>query len=174
MDDFKHEVPLLGGGQANFQQCWYASYGMLLKFHNRNASEIDDKLSGAGINVTDAKANGLFDTDYKRAAESLGLLKWSGAPFKVGGGFWDAGLTDGAEAFLKLLSVSPLWVSRYVEKGSYHITLAVGYKDTSKGHIIYNNPFPGPTNALELDMPANIFVRHITDAMGSVQAVKKD
>ncbi len=82
MDDFKHNVPLLGGGQANFQQCWYASYGMLLKFHNRNSAEVDNKLAGAGIDVADAKANGLLDKDYKRAADSLGLKMWSGAPFK--------------------------------------------------------------------------------------------
>ena len=172
MDDFKHNVPLLGGGQANFQQCWYASYGMLLKFHRRNPSEVDAKLAGAGINVGDAKAQGLLDTDYKRAADSLGLQKWSGAPFKQSPSWYDIGLTDGAEAFLRELQISPLWVSRYIEKGSYHITLAVGYKDTSKGHIIYNNPFPGPKDAIELEMPANIFVRHITDATGSVQAVR--
>lgn len=172
MDDFKHSVPLLGGGQANFQQCWYASYGMLLKFHKRSASEVDAKLAGAGIDVADAKANGLLDTQYKRAAESLGLQKWGGAPFKAGGGFWDVGLTDGAEAFLKELKISPLWVSRYIEKGTYHITLAVGYRDSSKGHIIYNNPFPGPSNAVEVEMPANLFVRDITFAMGSVQAVR--
>ncbi|MCY7345070.1 MAG: hypothetical protein LH614_02530 [Pyrinomonadaceae bacterium] len=173
MDDFKHSVPLLGGGQANFQQCWYASYGMLLKFHNRSAGEVDGKLSSAGIDVADAKANGLVDKDYKRAADSLGLKTWSGAPFKKAQGFFDVGLSDGAEAFINELKVSPLWVSRFIEKGSYHITLAVGYKDEGKGYIIYNNPYPGPNNALEqFKFPANIFVRDITDAMGSVQAVR--
>jgi hypothetical protein len=172
MDDFKHNVPLLGGGQATFQQCWYASYGMLLRYHKRNPAEIEAKLSGAGISFDRAMADGLSDTEFKRASESLGLRKWGGEPFKAGGGFWDIGLTDGAEAFLRELQISPLWVSRYIQKGTYHITLAVGYEDTSKGHIIYNNPYPGKKDAVEERMPANVYVRDITYAMGSVQAVR--
>jgi hypothetical protein len=98
---------------------------------------------------------------------------WSGAPFKKTPSWYDVGLTDGAEAFIEQLKISPLWVSRFFEKGSYHITLAVGYKDEGKGYIIYNNPYPGKYNSVEeCKYPANIFVRDITDAMGSVQAVR--
>lgn len=106
MDDFKHSVPLLGGGQENFQQCWYASYGMLLKYHKRNANEVDGKLAGAGIKLVDAKDKGLLDTDYKRAADSLGLKMWSGAPFKKDPSWYDIGLTDGAEAFIEQLKIA--------------------------------------------------------------------
>lgn len=169
---FKHNVPTLGAGQATFQQCWFASYKSLLKFHNRNANEVEDKLNGAGINVPESKDKGLLDTDYKKAAESLGLAKWSGAPFKKVG-FIDFGLNDGTEAFLKELQISPLWVSRYIGPGSYHIVIATGYNDNGKGYIIYNNPFPGPDHAVEdTTLLANVFTRHITDAMGSVQAVR--
>ena len=172
MDSFKHDVPVLGGGQATFEQCWYASYKTLLKFHKGNPGEIESKLNAAAINVTEAKEKGLLDTDYKKAAEALGLTKWAGTPFKKVA--WvDFGLNDGTEAFLKELKISPLWVSRYIGPGSYHIVIATGYNDTGKGYIIFNNSFPGPYDAREdATMPANVFTRHITDAMGSVQAVR--
>jgi hypothetical protein len=172
MDSFKHDVPTLGGGQKTFEQCWYASYRTLLKYHKRDPGELESKLNGVNINVDEAKAKGLLDTDYKKAADALGLQRWSGAPFKKVG--WvDFGLNDGTEAFLKELKISPLWVSRYVGPGSYHIVIATGYNDDGKGYIIYNNPFPGPYNAIEdTSLLANVFTRHITDAMGSVQAVR--
>jgi hypothetical protein len=65
----------------------------------------------------------------------------------------------------------PLWVSRYVGPGSYHIIIATGYNDSGKGYIIFNNPFPGPDHAKEDGtLLANVFTRHITNAMGSVQS----
>jgi hypothetical protein len=172
MDSFKHDVPTLGGGQANFKQCWLASYGMLFRFHKLSSNSIEDKLRGAGIDVADAKNAGLLDTQFKKAGEALGLKCWSGTVYKAEQGFWDVGLSDGCEAFLELLKVGPLWVSWYVEPGTYHIVLVKGYEDTSKGHILYNNPFPGPDNALDARMPANTFVKHITSAMGSIQGVR--
>jgi Papain-like cysteine protease AvrRpt2 len=174
-DSFQHTVSLTGGGQENFQQCWFASYQMLFSFHNLNKSAIEDKIKGAGIDVADAKDKGLLDTEYRKAATALGLKMWSGIPFKAEASWYDMGLTDGCEAFLVELKKSPLWVSRFVEKGSYHIVLATGYKDDGKGYIIYNNPFPGPKNAIEVtNTPANVFVRHITSAMGSVQAYRSE
>lgn len=171
-DSFKHTVSTLGGGQANFQQCWYASYKMLHSFHKRSTGSIDDKLAPV-INLPDAKENGLVDKDFKKASDALGTAAWSGTKYKAEPGFFDVGLTDGCEAFLELLKVGPLWVSRYVEKGSYHIVLATGYNDDGKGYIIYNNPFPGPSNAVEVTtMTANVFVKHITDAMGSIQGFR--
>lgn len=170
MDSFKHVVSTLGGGQANFQQCWLASYQMLFKFHNRPEKAIEKKLRGAGIDVDTALKEGLLDTDFKKAGEALDLTCWSGTKYKQPPGFFDVGLTDGCEAFLELLKGGPLWVSRYVKKGSYHIVLAVGYSDPGKGYIIYNNPYPGPKNAIEERMVANEFVKHITNAMGSIQA----
>ena len=172
MDDFKHTVQTANGGQENFQQCWLASYRMHFRFHERPVGSIEDKLKGAGIDVETAKAEGLLDTEFKKAGESLGMTMWSGTKYKEPAGFFDVGLSDGCEAFLELLQGGPLWVSRYIKKGSYHIVLAVGYQDTSKGHIIYNNPYPGPTNAIEERMVANVFVRDITNAMGSIQAYR--
>ena len=172
MDSFKHDVPTAGGGQATFQQCWLASYRMLYRFHKFNTNSIEDKLRGAGIDVEDAKKEGMLDTQFKEAAGALGLAGWSGTIFKKEAGFFDIGLTDGCEAFLEVLKKGPLWVSRYIKKGSYHIVLATGYEDTDKGHIIYNNPYPGPKNALEDRMVANHFVKHITNAMSSVQGYR--
>jgi Papain-like cysteine protease AvrRpt2 len=172
MDSFKHVVPTLGAGQATFEQCWLASFKMLLKFAKRSENEAEDKLRGAGINVDEAKSQGLLDTEYKKAADALEFTTWSGSSFNQKPGFFDIGPSDGAEAFIEELKQGPLWVSRYVEKGSYHAVVAIGYND-SEERIIYNNPFPGPTNAVELELKANLFVKFITNARGSVQRAKR-
>jgi hypothetical protein len=170
-DSFKHTIPTIGAGQATFEQCWLASYKMMLKFLKRSENEVEDGLRGAGIGVDDAKAEGLLDTDYKKAADALGLKALAGSPFNDEPSWYDVGLSDGAEAFIAELEKGPLWVSRYIQKGTYHIVVAVGYND-SEGRIIYNNPFPGPTNAVELELKANLFVKFITNARGSVQGKK--
>ena len=58
---------------------------------------------------------------------------WSGTKYKKPHSTFDVGLTDGTEAFLELLEQGPLWVSRYVKAGSYHITVARKYDDDGKG-----------------------------------------
>lgn len=169
-DSFKHTVSLLGAGQETKKQCWYASFRMVTKL---SGAAVKDKLIGGGILFQDAMDNGLLDTDYQKAANALNLDTWSGEKFKQEAGFFDMGLTDGAEAFIELLKVGPLWVSRFIEKGSYHAVLATGYNDNGKGYIIHNNPYPGPDNAIEvIDMTANVFVKHITSAKGSVMRAK--
>lgn len=77
MDSFKHNVPTSGAGQKTFEQCWLASYKTLFKFHKRNPGEIEDKLKAVNIDVEDAKEKGLFDTDYRKAADALNLTRWS-------------------------------------------------------------------------------------------------
>jgi len=171
----KHQVPTAGMGQPNFSTCWWASYRMIYQYLNRSVTSIDDKLNAAGIDVEDGKANGLADTDYTKAATALGLKGWSGLLFNQDA-WYDAGLTDGAEAFLTELDLGPLWVSRIAEsrpdkaKG-YHIVVAYGYDDNTR-KILFNNPFPGPTNTIEVPLRANLFVRNITAAAGSVQAYR--
>jgi hypothetical protein len=148
---------------------------MLYKFYSQSVASIESKLTAKGIDVTDAKANGLTDKDYAKAGEALGLTMWPGGPFKKPPGFFDVGDTDGCEAFLKELVKGPLWVSRYVQTG-YHAVVATGYINPSwdePGYIIFNNPFPGPTNAIEdKTMRGNTFVKYITDARGSVMAFR--
>ena len=173
--DFKISVPLSGGGQKNFQQCWYASYRTMYSYHKQPPAGIDGKLTTKGIDVADAKANGLIDKKFYDAGEALGMTMWSGESFKKAASWYDTGLTDGCEAFITELIKGPLWVSRYIEEGTYHIIVATGFKwgDSGKGYIIYNNPFPGPNDAVEVsDLLANVFVRHITSARGSVQAYR--
>jgi len=170
-DSFKHTVPTIGAGQATFEQCWLASYKMMLKFMKRSENEVEDNLRAAGIDVDDAKENGLLDTLYKKSADALGLKPLAGSPFNDEPSWYDIGLSDGAEAFIAELQKGPLWVSRYIKKGTYHIVVAVGYND-SESRIIYNNPYPGPTNALEQELKANLFVKFITNARGSVQGKK--
>lgn len=173
--DFKHNVPTLGAGQATFNECWYASYCMLHKFHNRPVAAIEDKLKGGGIDFADAKVNGLEDKKFAAAATALGATMWSGEKFKQDPSFWDVDLTDGCEAFIDELIKGPLWVSRFIKTGLYHIVVATGFRwgPSKKGYIIYNNPYPGPQNALETDdVLANVFVKHITSAQGSVQALR--
>jgi hypothetical protein len=166
--NIRHNVPTAGMGQPTFETCWYASYKMLFTYLNWDVSTIEPKLKAAGIDVKDAKDKGLLDTKYKTCADAFHLRAWPGAPFNKKQGFFDVGLSDGAEAFLKELEIGPLWVSRIADTSSYHIVVAVGY-DASSERIIYNNPFPGPNNALQPELKANLFVRTITAAMGSVQ-----
>lgn len=173
--DFKHTVPTAGMGQKTYEQCWLASYQMLYTYHKLSAGSVEGKLSGGGIDVADAKANGLEDRKYGDAATALGLTTWSGEKFKKEASWYDMGLTDGCEAFLDELQTGPLWVSRYIRTGLYHIVIATGFTwgASDKGYIIFNNPYPGPTNAVESsDVPANVFVKHITSARGSVQAYR--
>jgi len=173
--DFKHSVSTTGGGQPTYEQCWLASYTMMCNFHGLPVGSIESKLAAKGIDVTDAKANGLVDKKYSDAGTAMGMTMWSGEKFKQEAGFFDFGLTDGCEAFVEELQKSPLWVSRYISTGLYHIVVATGFKwgDSKNGYIIYNNPYPGPTNAVEVsNLLANVFVKHITSARGSVQAFR--
>jgi hypothetical protein len=179
MDDFKHDVPTSGAGQKNFSQCWLASFEMIYRYHKLPVSSIESKLSAKGIDVTDAKANGMSDKEYYKAAEALGLKGWSGELFKQAASWYDVGLTDGCEAFVEILQAGPLWVSRFIGNGSdgkarYHITVAKGYNDSGSGYIIYNNPWPGPSNANEESIPlnANTYVKHITSAKCSVMGYR--
>lgn len=166
--NISHTVPTSGMGQATFQQCWYASYKMIYKFKGINTNSIKDKLSRV-IDFDDAMNNGLVDKDYHKCAGALGLLSWDGKHFNQPRGFFDVGITDGAEAVLSILKEGPLWVSRKINKDTYHIVVATGYDDAGDGNIIYNNPYPGPTDAVEKRMSASHFARMITYATGSVQ-----
>lgn len=143
---------------------------MIFNFQKRNANEVESKLRGSGFNFDDALSNGLLDTDYKKAADALGLTTWVGSAFNLEPSWYDVGKSDGANAFLDELQKSPLWVSRKSGK-EYHIVVAKGYDDDDS-KIVYNNPFPGPSNARELRLDANLFVRNITGARGSVQAFR--
>jgi len=175
MDSFKHTVPTGGAGQATFEQCWLASFGMMYKFYNQPVGSIEAKLTAKGIDVADAKANGLTDRDYQKAGEALGMTAFAGGPFNKPMGTFDVGDSDGCEAFLAELKQGPLWVSRYTGSG-YHAVVAVGYTNPAwdePGYIIYNNPFPGPSNALEdSSTRGNMFVKFITNARGSVMAFR--
>ncbi|MBL8228126.1 MAG: hypothetical protein JNL98_06600 [Bryobacterales bacterium] len=167
----RHKVETLGMGQPNFATCWWASYRMMFKYWKRNLDEIDTRLAAASIDVEDCKAKGLPDTEYFKAANTLGLVSWSGLTFNQAPGLLDIGLSDGAEAFLKELALGPLWVSKRV-KGGNHIIVAVAYDDSART-IHCNNPHPGPNDAVEQPgVDANLFVRTITAAKGSVQAFR--
>ncbi|MEP6944869.1 MAG: papain-like cysteine protease family protein [Acidobacteriota bacterium] len=171
MDSFKHNVATSGAGQATHQQCWFASFGMMYKYY-KMAGSIEDKLSGAGIDVATAKSDGMLDTDYGKAATALGFTPLSVAPFKETG-YFDFDVSSGAYKFLDELVKGPLWCSRYLGPGMYHAVVATGYSDDGKGYIIYNNPFPGPTNAREVSTStASMFVRDLTNAKGSVMAFR--
>jgi hypothetical protein len=171
MDDFKHIVPITGFGQATHEQCWYASFQMIFSNANRSIGSVDDLLDGAGIDVDDAKANGLTDTDYAKACDALGLTGWSGSKFNKEAGTFDFGVSDGAWAFIDELKKRPLWVSK-VSGSSYHAIVAVGYRDEGD-KILWNNPYPGPKNAVEgTPVYANTFVRIITNAKCSVMGKK--
>ena len=148
---------------------------MLYSYHSQMVDSIEGRLTGKGIDVADAKANGLVDKSYYDAGTALGMKMWSGELFKQSPSWYDVGLSDGCEAFVEELEKGPLWVSRYIENGLYHITVAVGFRwgPSEKGYIIVNNPYPGPSNAVEQShIPANLFVRDITSARGSVQAFR--
>ena len=119
--------------------------------------------------VDDALANGLLDTDYKKCATALGFTAMAGGTFNAERGFFDVGLSDGAEALHAELSKGPLWVSKYIKKGTYHIVVLKAYDDSGDGYFTYNNPFPGPKDAVEVRENASLFAKFVTNAMGSVQ-----
>jgi hypothetical protein len=166
-DTFKHNVEILGMGQPNEATCWHASFRMMFTYLNRTTAEVDPRLEAAGIDTKDAQRAGLADTEYQKAADALGFTGWSGKRFNLNPGLFDFGLSDGAEEFVSELRMGPLWVSRKT-KGGYHAVVAVGYDDDA-GKIIFNNPSPGPKNAKEERLQANLFVRNISAASASVQ-----
>jgi len=172
--EWKHDVPTLGGGQATPAQCWLASFRMMYRFHNQPVESIETRLRAKGIDVDEALATGLSDKSYVAAGSALGAKgMWSGELFKNPAGFFDVGDTKGCEAFVAKLKDGPLWVSRFID-GGYHATVATGYIDPGAledGYIIFNNPWRGPNNATEdRTMRANMYVKHITSASGSVMA----
>ena len=167
-DNISHTVPTAGFGQATFQQCWFASYKMIFSHKGLSTGSIKDKLSSV-IDFDDAMANGLLDTDYQKCAQALGLSYWKGTQFNQERGFWDVGISDGAEELHGLLRQGPLWVSRKISKDSYHITVLKGYVDTDRGDFVINNPYPGPNDALEQQVPASHYARMVTGANASVQ-----
>ncbi|MDH3492709.1 MAG: C39 family peptidase [Acidobacteriota bacterium] len=166
-DNINHNVSKTGAGQATRKQCWYASFKMLYKYHGRSTNEVKDRLKNV-IDFNDAMENGLLDTDYRKCGDALNMSNWSGSHFNGERGFFDIGLSDGGHALVKILRKGPLWVSRYIKKGTYHIVVAKGYDDRGNGKIIFNNPYPGPDDAIEDKMDASLFARHITNAVGSV------
>ncbi len=58
MDSFKHTVSTSGAGQKTKQQCWYASYKMILK-STAMAADMDKRLRG--ILKTDLEGKSKFD-----------------------------------------------------------------------------------------------------------------
>lgn len=167
--EIKHTVPALGYGQPNFATCWHACYRAAFAFLKRTEASIDPALTSAGIDVPVAKQKGLLDTDFRKAAFALKLMPLFTGQFRETS-IWP-GLDPGAEKFLDELKACPLWVSRKTAGGGLHIVLAWGYSpDGDK--VWYNNPFPGPDDALTKWMKANDFVSGISTAIGSVTRVQ--
>ncbi len=166
--NINHWVPVAGMGQKTFQQCWFASYQMLYWQKGKNIGSVKTLLSPV-INFSDAMSKGLLDTDYHKCATALGMTAWEGKHFNQPRGFFDVGLSDGAENLYACLKDGPLWISRRTDTGSYHITVLKGYDDTGDGYFIYNNPFPGPTDAKEERMRSDLYAIRVTYATGSVQ-----
>lgn len=164
---FNHKVALAGAGQPTHQTCWLASYKIIMAAANKSSFPIEGKLRAAGIDYDDCYKNGMPDTVYAKAAAALALQNWPGSKFNAKPSWYDIGLTDGTEAFLEVLQVGPCWVSKFGD-ASYHIIVATGYDDDSE-RIKFVNPFPGPTNAVEDSMKANLFTKFITRASASVQ-----
>lgn len=161
---------MLGMGQKTHQQCWFASYQMLFWSKGLNIDSVRTKLEKV-IDLADSMAHGLPDTEFRQCASALSMRAWAGKAFNQDHKkrrFFDLGLSDGAEALYALLESGPLWVSRKNEAGTYHITVLKGY-DKSSDTFIFNNPYPGPRDALEQRMKSEIYARGITYAMGSVQ-----
>ena len=167
-DDFQFGITMSGMAQENFSTCWYSSYKMALAAAGKGSIDIDAVLNGVGLDVNDAKENGLKDTDYPVAAKALGFTQFSGKLYNQTPSAWDWGLSDYAEAFLSVLQRGPLWVSRAGTK-SNHIVLAYGYS-SSGDKIWYANPWaPSQNDARQVWMKANDFVSRITGDTAAVQ-----
>lgn len=108
---FSHKLTLAGAGQKTHETCWLASYKMIMTAANKSTYPIEGRLRAAGIDFDDYYKNGMPDTVYTKAAGALGLQHWPGSTFNAKPGFFDVGLTDGAEA--PLAGASSTWaVSR--------------------------------------------------------------
>ncbi len=164
---FNHKITLAGAGQPTYETCWFACYKIIMAAANKSYYPIEGRLRAAGVLFDDCYANGMPDTVYATAARALELEQWPGSKFNAKPGLFDVGLTDGTEALLELLEVGPLWVSKFGDS-NYHIIVATGYDERS-GHIKFVNPFPGPHNAVEDTLKANLFAKYITRANASVQ-----
>jgi hypothetical protein len=166
--DINHTINLLGMAQENFATCWYSSYRIALAAAGKGAVDVDAVLKGATIDVDEAKANGLKDTDFPKAANALSFTKFSGTNYNQKAAWYDVGLSDGAEAFLEVLRRGPLWVSRAGSK-SKHIVVAHGYS-SSGDKLWYANPWaPGENDAKQKWMEINSFVFGITNDSAAVQ-----
>ena len=166
--DFQHKINMLGMAQENFSTCWYSAYKITLTAAGKSTLDIDTLLNAASIAVDDAKAKGLKDTDYPKAARALGFTQFSGLEYNKKPDFLDFGLSDYAEKFLELLQRGPLWVSRAGTSGK-HIVVAYGYS-SSGDKLWYANPWaPHENDAKQKWMVANDFVFGITGDSAAVQ-----
>ncbi|REJ77266.1 MAG: hypothetical protein DWQ47_12815 [Acidobacteria bacterium] len=169
--NINHWVPTEGLGQKTFQQCWYASYRMIYWSLGKNIDSVKTKLETV-IDFPEAMKEGLLDNDYMKCATALGFDAWLGKHFNQKRGWSDVGMSDGAEALYAVLKKGPVWVSRKNDSGSFHITVLRGYDD-SDGYFVYNNPYPGPKDAVVQRMRSDFYARGITYAAGSVQRSRK-
>jgi hypothetical protein len=71
-DKFVLPLPKQGFAQPNTTTCWYACYAMMYAWKNKSVTELDQKLSAAGYNLSDIKNRGLKDDEYRRVAYAVG------------------------------------------------------------------------------------------------------
>ena len=84
-DKYVLPLPMQGFAQPNSATCWYACYAMMYAWKNKSTSELDQKLSAAGYNLSDIKNRGLKDDEYRKVAYAVGTrdvhrmsaLNWS-------------------------------------------------------------------------------------------------
>lgn len=84
-DKFVLPLPMQGFAQPNAVSCWYACYAMMYAWKNKSVSELDQKLTAAGYNLSGIKNRGLKEDEYRKVARAVGTrdvlrvsaLNWS-------------------------------------------------------------------------------------------------
>ncbi len=124
-------------GQGTHQGCWLACYKMLYAYRRKSTSTIEKKLTDAGLNVKECKAEGLSDKHFLKAMRALGLSS-RGIPF-------GAGSCDILAQYL--WKHGPLWVAgKWTQY--HHVVLVVG-ADPEENKIRRIDPWVDRANRAE-------------------------
>jgi hypothetical protein len=113
--------PPLRGMQPEAQSlsslCWYTCFRMLYRWNGRDTGTILDKLSGAGIDIEDARQTGLKLKDNLKAAKALEMnCLGFGQPVTV-------------YNLKEVLKHSPVWVTGRWNPASNHVVVLTAASD---------------------------------------------
>ncbi len=72
--NFRHTIPAGGAGQPLSSMCWHASYKMMLAWAKDDTTDIQARLTAAGLKWDELTARGLYREEFVRAGHALGFM----------------------------------------------------------------------------------------------------